>query len=125
MRSLIKTKGSLCYFWGKLDPKDVSIDHIIPLKKVKNKKQKDYGKFWLVKTEVNRMKGSLELNEFYQLLENILKNKKNTMTLKKIIEKEKLVDMSKEEFEKYLEDNFDENGIIKNNLNYDILFIMW
>ena len=35
------------------------------------------------------------------------------MTLKKIIEKEKLADMSKDEFEKYLEDNFDENGIIK------------
>ena len=59
------------------------------------------------------MKGSLELNEFYKLLENILRNKKNTMLLKKIIEKEKLVDMSKDEFEKYLEDNFDENGIIK------------
>ena len=59
------------------------------------------------------MKGSLELNEFYKLLENILRNKKNTMLLKKIIEKEKLVDMNKDEFEKYLEDNFDENGIIK------------
>lgn len=114
MRSLIKKQKGRCAISGeKLDPKDVSIDHIIPLKKVKNKKQKDYGKFWLVKTEVNRMKGSLELNEFYKLLENILRNKKNTMILKKIIEKEKLVDMSKDEFEKYLEDNFDENGIIK------------
>ena len=114
MRSLIKKQKGRCAISGeKLDPKDVSIDHIIPLKKVKNKKQKDYGKFWLVKTEVNRMKGSLELNEFYKLLENILRNKKNTMLLKKIIEKEKLVDMNKDEFEKYLEDNFDENGIIK------------
>lgn len=114
MRSLIKKQKGRCAISGeKLDPKDVSIDHIIPLKKVKNKKQKDYGKFWLVKTEVNRMKGSLELNEFYKLLENILRNKKSTMTLKKIIEKEKLADMSKDEFEKYLEDNFDENGIIK------------
>lgn len=114
MRSLIKKQKGRCAISGeKLDPKDVSIDHIIPLKKVKNKKQKDYGKFWLVKTEVNRMKGSLELNEFYKLLENILRNKKSTMILKKIIEKEKLVDMSKDEFEKYLEDNFDENGIIK------------
>ena len=114
MRSLIKKQKGRCAISGeKLDPKDVSIDHIIPLKKVKNKKQKDYGKFWLVKTEVNRMKGSLELNEFYKLLENILRNKKNTTILKKIIEKEKLVDMSKDEFEKYLEDNFDENGIIK------------
>ena len=114
MRSLIKKQKGRCAISGeKLDPKDVSIDHIIPLKKVKNKKQKDFGKFWLVKTEVNRMKGSLELNEFYKLLENILRNKKNTMILKKIIEKEKLVDMSKDEFEKYLEDNFDENGIIK------------
>ena len=114
MRSLIKKQKGRCAISGeKLDPKDVSIDHIIPLKKVKNKKQKDYGKFWLVKTEVNRMKGSLELKEFYKLLENILRNKKSTMTLKKIIEKEKLADMSKDEFEKYLEDNFDENGIIK------------
>ena len=114
MRSLIKKQKGRCAISGeKLDPKDVSIDHIIPLKKVKNKKQKDYGKFWLVKTEVNRMKGSLELNEFYKLLENILRKKKSTMTLKKIIEKEKLADMSKDEFEKYLEDNFDENGIIK------------
>ena len=77
MRSLIKKQKGRCAISGeKLDPKDVSIDHIIPLKKVKNKKQKDYGKFWLVKTEVNRMKGSLELNEFYKLLENILRNKK-------------------------------------------------
>ena len=114
MRSLIKKQKGRCAISGeKLDPKDVSIDHIIPLKKVKNKKQKDYGKFWLVKTEVNRMKGSLELKEFYKLLENILRNKKSAMTLKKIIEKEKLADMSKDEFEKYLEDNFDENGIIK------------
>ena len=114
MRSLIKKQKGRCAISGeKLDPKDVSIDHIIPLKKVKNKKQKDYGKFWLVKTEVNRMKGSLELKEFYKLLENILRNKKSAMTLKKIIEKEKLADMSKDEFEKYLEDNFDENGIKK------------
>ena len=114
MRSLIKKQKGRCAISGeKLDPKDVSIDHIIPLKKVKKNNQKDYGKFWLVKTEVNRMKGSLDLSEFYKILEKILKYKKKSMELKNIIEKNKLDEMNKDEFEKYLHDNFDENGIIK------------
>lgn len=50
VRYLLKKQNGRCALTGeKLNPKDVSIDHVIPLKSIKDNKKKDYGKFWLVK----------------------------------------------------------------------------
>ena len=114
VRYLLKKQNGRCALTGeKLNPKDVSIDHIIPLKSIKDKKKKDYGKFWLVKMEVNRMKGSLDLDRFHELIEKIYKNKSKTYKLKKDLNKMKLKEMDSISFEEYISKNYDKNGIIK------------
>ena len=114
VRYLLKKQNGRCALTGeKLNPKDVSIDHVIPLKSIKENKNKDYGKFWLVKMEVNRMKGSLDLDKFLNLIEKIYKNKSNIIRLKKDLNKMKLKEMDSATFEEYIAKNYDKNGVIK------------
>ena len=114
VRYLLKKQNGRCALTGeKLNPKDVSIDHVIPLKSIKDNKKKDYGKFWLVKMEVNRMKGSLDLDKFLNLIEKIYKNKSNIIRLKNDLSKMKLKEMDSASFEEYIAKNYDKNGVIK------------
>jgi hypothetical protein len=114
VRYLLKKQNGRCALTGeKLNPKDVSIDHVIPLKSIKDNKKKDYGKFWLVKMEVNRMKGSLDLDKFLNLIEKIYKNKSNIIRLKNDLSKMKLKEMDSASFEEYITKNYDKNGVIK------------
>ena len=114
IRYLLKKQNGRCALSGeKLNPKDVSIDHIVPLKITKDKKDKNYGKFWLVKMEINRMKGSLDLDQFHNLVQKIYKNKLNTNKLKKELDKMKLKEMELKEFEEYIQKYYDKKGIIK------------
>ena len=114
VRYLLKKQNGRCALTGeKLNPKDVSIDHVIPLKSIKDNKKKDYGKFWLVKMEVNRMKGSLDLDKFLNLIEKIYKNKSNIIRLKNDLSKMKLKEMDSASFEEYIAKNYDKNGFIK------------
>ena len=114
VRYLLKKQNGRCALTGeKLNPKDVSIDHVIPLKSIKDNKKKDYGKFWLVKMEVNRMKGSLDLDKFLNLIEKIYKNKLNIIRLKNDLSKMKLKEMDSASFEEYIAKNYDKNGVIK------------
>ena len=114
VRYLLKKQNGRCALTGeKLNPKNVSIDHVIPLKSIKDNKKKDYGKFWLVKMEVNRMKGSLDLDKFLNLIEKIYKNKSNIIRLKNDLSKMKLKEMDSASFEEYIAKNYDKNGVIK------------
>ena len=114
IRALLKKQNGRCALSGeKLNPKDVSIDHIIPLKASKGKKNKNYGKFWLVKMEINRMKGSLGLEQFHDLIEKIYKNKSVTIKLQKELNKMNLKEMELKDFEDYIQKNYNKDGIIK------------
>ncbi len=114
IRTLLKLQNGRCAISGeKLDPKDVSIDHIISISAKKQKGNLDFGKVWLVKSDVNRMKGSFDLDYFYNLVSKIYKNKKNTLKIKKLLNSKKLTEMSREDFEKYIKKNYSEKGIIK------------
>lgn len=63
--------------------------------------------------EVNRMKGSLDLDKFLNLIEKIYKNKSNIIRLKNDLSKMKLKEMDSASFEEYIAKNYDKNGVIK------------
>ncbi len=113
IRALLHLQKGRCAITGKkLDPKNVSIDHIIPLSRKEFKDHPLYGKYWLVDTNVNRLKGALTLEELTETLNNINENKKITDNLKAILQNQNLAEMSKEEFDKYIDENYDDNGQI-------------
>ena len=114
IRTLLKIQQGRCAVSGmKLNPADVTVDHIIPLSNRKLANHKDYGKYWLTKSVVNTMKGQKSLNELYQLCGLILKNKAKTKRLEKIIRNKKLIEMNKKDFDDWVKKNFDKKGIIK------------
>ena len=113
IRALLHLQKGRCAITGKkLDPKNVSIDHIIPLSRKEFKDHPLYGKYWLVDTNVNRLKGALTLEELTETLNTINENKKITDNLKEILKNQNLAEMSKEEFDKYIDENYDDNGQI-------------
>lgn len=113
IRYLLKLQEGLCAISGKkLDPKNVSIDHIIPLSRKDLKDHPLYGKFWLVDTEINKLKGALTLEDLDKLVSNINSNKINREKLKKKL-LEPLLEIEKSDFDKYIDENYDDNGQIK------------
>ena len=74
---MLKRQNGRCAISGeKLSPVNVSVDHIFPLSRKEFENEKLYGKSWLVTSKINRLKGSLTLDELYKLLEKIKKDKK-------------------------------------------------
>jgi len=114
IRYMLKRQNGRCAISGeKLSPVNVSVDHIFPLSRKEFENEKLYGKSWLVTSEINRLKGSLTLDELYKLLEKIKNQEINTKRLFKELNEEEVKEMSKNEFDEYIKNNFDENGIIK------------
>lgn len=113
IRYLLKLQEGLCAISGKkLDPKNVSIDHIIPLSRKDLKDHPLYGKFWLVDTEINKLKGALTLEDLDKLINSISSNRINREKLKtKLLEP--LLEIEKSDFDKYIDENYDDNGQIK------------
>ena len=113
LRGLLKLQKGRCALTNeKLNPKSCSADHIIPASS-SNKKDPNYGKFWLVSSKVNKMKSNLTLEEFYFVAENLIKNKQNAMALKEKIFNSEIEEIEKKDFDKYILENFDEDGVIK------------
>ena len=110
---LIKQKGRCALTGIKIKPSTVSLDHIIPLSRGEFSKKKGYGKAWLVDKKINALKGSLTLEELYKFISLINKNKKNTNKLANEIINKKLAETQKEDFDKYIEKNYNKDGSIK------------
>jgi 5-methylcytosine-specific restriction endonuclease McrA len=114
IRYMLKRQNGRCAISGeKLSPVNVSVDHIFPLSRKEFENEKLYGKSWLVTSSINRLKGSLTLDELYQLIEKIKNHSINTKELFKELNEEEIKEMSKDEFDEYIKNNYDENGIIK------------
>ena len=67
----------------------------------------------LVDKKVNALKGSLTLDELYKLISLINKNRKNTNKLANEIINKKLSETQKEDFDKYIQKNYNKDGSIK------------
>jgi len=113
LRVLLKKQKGLCALSGrKLNPDNVTIDHIIPLSRTDLKNSPLYGKVWLVHKEVNKIKSNLLLEDMYDLSKDILDFKtKSGEILKEVSEVGE--QLTREEFEKFVNENFDDNGEIK------------
>ncbi len=115
LRGLLKLQKGRCALTGvKLDPKNVSADHIIPMSSSKeDKENKNYGKFWLVSAKLNRMKSNLSLDEFYEIAELLIKHKNKSIEIKDKIFNAQIDEMDKKTFDEYILENYNEDGIIK------------
>lgn len=114
VRSLLKRQNGRCALTGiKISPADVSVDHIIPISRRDLENQKGYGKCWLVHTSVNRMKGNQTLEEFYDIISKVINFKQEAIKLQKELYETDLPEMNKDEFNKYLQEFFDEKGVIR------------
>ena len=67
---------------------------------------------WLVDKKINVLKGSLTLEELYKFISLINKNKNTNKLANEIINK-KLAETQKEDFDKYIEKNYNKDGSIK------------
>ena len=112
-RLLFIQKGRCALSGIKLDPKRVSVDLIVPLSRQDLKNNPLYGKYWLVDTSVNKLKGNLSLDELKKIVDNIKKNSANMEKLEEKLLKGKIEEMNIDDFNKYIEDNYDEDGIVK------------
>ncbi|MDP6440628.1 MAG: hypothetical protein QGF61_02850 [Pelagibacteraceae bacterium] len=114
IRTLLKLQNGRCAISGqKLKPADVSVDHIIPLSRYELNKKKGYGKYWLVSSKVNKLKGSLTADELYKLINEILNYKRKSTPLMNHLINSEIKETSKEDFDKYIKKNYDKSGIIK------------
>jgi len=115
IRYLLKMQNGRCAITGdKLDPRNVAPDHIIPISRTEFKNNPLYGKIWLVSASVNRLKLNSTMEEFFELIEKIYLNKGSAAKSLEVFNKDQdLPEMSKQEFDKYIEESFDEDGIIK------------
>ncbi len=114
IRALLHKQNGRCALSGeKINPANVTLDHIVPLSRKDLAHEKGYGKGWLVSKKVNSMKGSLTLDEFYRIINLILKNKETTSELQKDILNDKLKEMDKKEFDEYIQNYYDDTGFIK------------
>tara|TARA_X000000950_G_C13797036_1_gene611853 strand:+ start:776 stop:1171 length:396 start_codon:yes stop_codon:yes gene_type:complete len=114
VRNLLFVQKGRCAISGfKLDPKNVSIDHIVPLSRKEFKDNPLYGKIWLVDTRVNKLKGNLTIDELNKIIEGISKNMSVTDKLKKSLSTDIVEEMNVDDFNKYIEENFDDDGFIK------------
>lgn len=114
LRGLLKLQNGRCALTGvKLDPNNIAADHIIPLSDTTKKDNPNYGKFWLVSAQVNKMKSNLSLDDLYNVANLLMKNKTRADEIKDKIFKSKIEEMDKGTFDKYILDNFDEDGLIK------------
>ena len=111
---LIKQKGRCAISGLKITPKNVSLDHITPLARTEFKKDKAYGKAWLVHKKINALKGTLTMNELYDTLKLISRQKKKTERLAKEIISGKIKEMNKQDFDAFIKKNYNKDGSIKN-----------
>ena len=115
IRSLLKIQNGRCAISGeKLKPSETSVDHIIPISRKDLINKRGYGKFWLVSSKINKLKGALTMEDMYILIDKIINYRKNSNKLKETILEKGIKDFSKKDFDKFIQENFDEDGIIKN-----------
>ena len=106
LRGLLKLQKGRCALTGvKLDPNNIAADHIIPLSDTTKKDNPNYGKFWLVSAQVNKMKSNLSLDDLYNVANLLMKNKTRADEIKDKIFKSKIEEMDKGTFDKYILDN--------------------
>ena len=114
IRALLKIQNGRCAISGeKLKPSETSVDHVIPISRKDLIEEKGYGKFWLVSSKVNKLKGAMTMDDLYLLIEKIITYKKNSKKLEDKVLKDNIEDFSKKDFDKYILENFDEDGVIK------------
>jgi hypothetical protein len=115
VRSLLKLQNGRCAISGKkIHPSMVSIDHIYPVSRSKEfGDKKGFGKYWLVDPDINRMKGSLTVEELRIKISMIDNFKQESDKIRKTLLNNDLEEMSKSEFDEYIKSNYDENGVVK------------
>jgi 5-methylcytosine-specific restriction endonuclease McrA len=114
IRSLLIAQNGRCALTGeKLKPTDVTLDHIIPVSRRDYAKKKGYGEAWLVSKKVNTLKGALTLDELYEIISMINKNKSKSKKIMQMIFDKKLKPTEKDIFDNYIKKNYSEKGIIK------------
>ena len=114
IRSLLIAQNGRCALTGeKLKPTDVTLDHIIPVSRRDYAKKKGYGEAWLVSKKVNTLKGALTLDDLYEIISMINKNKSKSKKIMQMIFDKKLKPTEKDIFDNYIKKNYSEKGIIK------------
>ena len=114
IRALLKIQNGRCAISGeKLKPSETSVDHVIPISRKDLIEEKGYGKFWLVSSKVNKLKGAMTMDDLYLLVDKIINYKKNSKELEDKVLKDNNKNFSKKDFDKYILENFDEDGVIK------------
>lgn len=113
IRSLLKLQKGRCAVTGeKLDPNNATADHIFPLSKMSQIEKNDKN-IWIVLKKINSLKSNLSMKELYELCEKILAYKSKSEEIIKKINSNKIDNMTVEEFDKYIDKNYDEKGVIK------------
>ena len=110
---LIAQKGRCAISGIKIRPADVALDHIIPVSRKELSKKKGWGHGWLVHKKINAMKGTLTIDEIYELINMINKNKKKTKSILNKILAKKIKPVDKEIFDAYIKKNYTKDGLIK------------
>ena len=114
VRALLKIQNGRCAISGeKLKPADSSVDHIVPISRKELTEEKGYGKYWLVSSIINKLKGSITMEELYSLVDKINNNKKITKKLHDKILDNDVPEISKKDFDKCILENYDKDGVLK------------
>ena len=114
VRSLLIAQNGRCAISGeKIKPSDVALDHILPVSRRELKNKKGYGQGWLVSKKVNALKNTLTMEELYNLIEKIRRNKRNTKKIFDKIINKKLKPIEKDIFDDYIKKNYSKDGVIK------------
>lgn len=113
IRGLVVSQNGKCSITGlPLDPTEANADHIIPLSRKELNPPKGRQNIWLVHKTVNAMKGALTYDEFVEFARLVVKHEVQTRINLENITKNNIKSIPKKEFDKWVEENCDEKGVV-------------
>lgn len=113
-RGLLQEQLAKCAITGiPLDPKRVNADHITPLSRQDLNPSTRETNVWLVDKRVNALKGNLTYDELVSIAKLIVEHEHKSRTLLKKIEEGQISPLSKPDFDNWIREFFDEDGVIR------------
>ncbi len=114
IRGLVVAQQGRCAISGlPLDPRDVNADHINPLSRKELSPSRGIANVWLVHKKINAMKGSLTYDELVAFAKLLVEHEATSRRYLAEIQAGGIEKIPKAAFDKWLTDNCDENGRIK------------
>lgn len=113
IRGLIIAQGGCCAITGvPLDPTRINADHILPLSRGDLSPSDTKENIWLVDKTINAMKGALSYEEFFDLCQKVVNHNGMAKELIERIKSNSINAVAKTDFENWVRENCDENGVI-------------